>query len=166
MFNVPFTYCLVRSSDSDYAIFVWRHASPSPDDESPAVVLHLASPDIPLPQPPEFQNPKFYAFLPRPDTSLAVPNGYGGGAGSARSVRSSKSRRSRSHRGGDSDEEPGGIPKFMKDFHRFHSENGVRTVKGSIGPVNNGESTIFSTFAALSRIMGSFQYILAFCSNH
>lgn len=27
----------------------------------------------------------------------------------------------------------------MKDFHRFHSENGVRTVKGSIGPVSDSE---------------------------
>jgi len=125
--------------DSDYAIFVWRHAPPSPDEEPPEVVLHLAPPEIPLPQPPEFQNPKFYAFLPRPVTSLVVPNGYGSGGGaSARSVRSSKSHKSRkSHRGADSDEEPGGIPKFMKDFHRFHSENGVRTVKGSIGPVND-----------------------------
>ena len=32
----------------------------------------------------------------------------------------------------------------MKDFHRFHSENGVRTVKGSIGPVNDGEHANFS----------------------
>jgi hypothetical protein len=35
----------------------------------------------------------------------------------------------------------------MKDFHRFHSENGVRTVKGSIGPVNDGERSIFSQMA-------------------
>ena len=134
-------FCLL--SDSDYAIFVWRHASPSPGEEPPAVVLHLSSPDIPHPQPPEFQNPKFYAFLPKPTTSLSVPNGYRGGPGSAKSVRSSKSRRSRKSHRGDSDEEPGGIPKFMKDFHRFHSENGVRTVKGSIGPVEHGEYTKF-----------------------
>jgi len=30
-----------------------------------------------------------------------------------------------------------GIPVHKKDFEKFHSENGVRTVIGSIGPVNN-----------------------------
>lgn len=56
---------------------------------------------------------------------------------STKSKRSARSKKSR--RGGDeSDEEPGGIPKFVKEFHRFHSENGVRTVKGDIGPVSGG----------------------------
>ena len=36
------------------------------------------------------------------------------------------------------DSEDDGIPKFKKEFERFHSENGVRTVMGSIGPVQNG----------------------------
>jgi len=29
------------------------------------------------------------------------------------------------------------VPQFKKAFEKFHSENGVRTVLGSIGPVNN-----------------------------
>jgi len=31
-----------------------------------------------------------------------------------------------------------GIPKLVKQFEKFHSQNGVRTVMGSIGPVENG----------------------------
>jgi len=31
-----------------------------------------------------------------------------------------------------------GIAKHRRDFDRFHSENGVRTVLGTIGPVDNG----------------------------
>ena len=30
------------------------------------------------------------------------------------------------------------IPKHKLEFEKFHSENGVRTVMGSIGPVHNG----------------------------
>jgi hypothetical protein len=37
-----------------------------------------------------------------------------------------------------SDDEDDGIPKHKKEFDKFHSENGVRTVMGSIGPVQNG----------------------------
>lgn len=32
------------------------------------------------------------------------------------------------------------LPKFKKEFEKFHNENGVRTISGSIGPVNNGQS--------------------------
>jgi len=32
-----------------------------------------------------------------------------------------------------------GIPKLVKQFEKFHSQNGVRTVMGSIGPVENGK---------------------------
>jgi hypothetical protein len=38
----------------------------------------------------------------------------------------------------------------MKDFHRFHSENGVRTVKGSIGPVNDSEFLFRLQFGSVS----------------
>lgn len=31
-----------------------------------------------------------------------------------------------------------GVAKHRRDFDRFHSENGVRTVLGTIGPVENG----------------------------
>ena len=33
------------------------------------------------------------------------------------------------------DDEDDGVPKFKKEFDRFHNENGVRTVMGSVGPV-------------------------------
>lgn len=136
--------------DSDYAIFVWRHAAGSPETDGPApnVILHLSTPDFPLPQPPDFQNPAFYAFLPR--AALSVPNGDGG---KARSIKSNKSRKSRkSGRGGSDGEAPGGIPKFMKEFHQFHSENGVRTVKGDIGPVEDGEFACYLLRFVLSRV--------------
>lgn len=121
--------------DSDYAIFVWRHATgaPATDGPPPSVILHLSAPDTPLPQPPDFQNPSFYAFHPRASATLGVPNG----DGKARSIKSNRSRKSRRSTKNGSDDEPGGVPKFMKEFHQFHSENGVRTVKGSIGPVSD-----------------------------
>lgn len=33
-------------------------------------------------------------------------------------------------------------PKYRQEFEKFHSENGVRTILGSIGPVNNGDFLI------------------------
>lgn len=33
---------------------------------------------------------------------------------------------------------------FKKEFERFHSENGVRTVMGSIGPVQNGSLEFYN----------------------
>ncbi len=30
-------------------------------------------------------------------------------------------------------------PQFKKEFEKFHNENGVRTILGDIGPVQNGE---------------------------
>lgn len=35
-------------------------------------------------------------------------------------------------------EEGDGVPKLVKQFEKFHSENGVRTVIGSVGSVHNG----------------------------
>lgn len=39
-----------------------------------------------------------------------------------------------------------GIPNFKKQFESFHSANGVRTVMGSIGPVQNGWSLKKTSF--------------------
>lgn len=33
---------------------------------------------------------------------------------------------------------PPAVAQFKQEFERFHSENGVRTVLGTIGPVNDG----------------------------
>ena len=41
-------------------------------------------------------------------------------------------------------EEDDGVPKFKKDFLKFHNENGVRSLIGSIGPVKNGKYNIKS----------------------
>jgi len=55
---------------------------------------------------------------------------------------SARSGRSRKSIHADHDAEPSGVAKLRRDFDRFHSENGVRTVLGSIGPVNNGTQAL------------------------
>lgn len=114
--------------ESDYSIFVWRHKPESPSVEIPSVTLHMHAPDAPLPMPPAYQNPLYYAFIPASPLEARSIRG----AKSIRSVRSRKSTKSL----------PPvplkeSIPQFKADFHRFHSENGVRTVKGNIGPVHD-----------------------------
>ncbi|KAJ3517407.1 hypothetical protein NLJ89_g524 [Agrocybe chaxingu] len=149
--------------DSDYTIFTWRqheqqqhhdenlsvHRSHSP--EGPPVAssskvllpsthastrhtptLHLHDPQKPLPNPPEYLNPSYYVFHPsraHPPVMRRSP------APSRASTR--RSKKGRSNGGLDDDSEEDGVPKFKKQFDRFHSENGVRTVIGSIGPVQN-----------------------------
>ncbi|KAF8310224.1 uncharacterized protein EI90DRAFT_2987399 [Cantharellus anzutake] len=113
--------------ESDYSIFAWRHKSDALGSE-PEVTIHMHDPDTPLPVPPEFQNPHFYTFLP---TEPPAPRPY------AKSLRSVRSRRSTRSLPDAPYNEPTGVAKFKADFHRFHSENGVRTVRGSIGPVSN-----------------------------
>jgi len=49
----------------------------------------------------------------------------------------------------DSDDENDSIPKHKKEFDKFHSENGVRTVMGSIGPVQNGSFVCFFSLSTL-----------------
>ncbi|KAG6856456.1 hypothetical protein H0H87_004316 [Tephrocybe sp. NHM501043] len=59
----------------------------------------------------------------------------------APSTRSKKSQRTKAarttHNGNEDEDEDDGIPKHKKEFEKFHGENGVRTVMGSIGPVQN-----------------------------
>ncbi|KIJ67705.1 hypothetical protein HYDPIDRAFT_173506 [Hydnomerulius pinastri MD-312] len=116
--------------DSDYTIFVWRQKSPSSSDQSNAATmttLHLHDPAGQLPEPPAYQNPSFYLFQASRGVS-PLP----------RSERSAKSRKGKSskHNAVDMDGEVG-VAKHRREFERFHSENGVRTVMGSIGPVEN-----------------------------
>ena len=115
-------------TETDYSVFAWRLKSSSlGHDGSP--VMFLRDPDTPLPPPTEYRNASFYMFRPRPISS--PPPAHDGG-----SVRSGKSgKRSTKDRNPDDD----GVPSFKKEFERFHGENGVRTIVGSIGPVNNGE---------------------------
>lgn len=146
-------------SDSDYTIFSWRQQSyvngllsPNMNDASPAIpaievgeghrsqlsvastvipspTLYLHSPNKPLPVPPAYRNPSYYAFRP---TSIVERTP---------SVSSSveKSSRRSSHKKEKEAQVQDGVPKLMKQFQKFHNENGVRTVMGSIGPVKNGK---------------------------
>ena len=66
-----------------------------------------------------------------PKARSVSPNG-------ARSTHSRKSRKS-VHSVGSGMLENDGVPKFKKDFFKFHNQNGVRTVIGTIGPVKGGK---------------------------
>ncbi|TBU35691.1 hypothetical protein BD311DRAFT_680177 [Dichomitus squalens] len=112
--------------DTDFSVFAWRLKSSSLGHDS-SLVMFLRDPEAPLPPSTEYRNASFYMFRPRPISS--PPLGHDGV-----SVRSGKSRRSgtKEHK-----PEDDGVPNFKKEFEQFHSENGVRTIVGSIGPVNN-----------------------------
>ncbi|KAH7908306.1 hypothetical protein BJ138DRAFT_1091529 [Hygrophoropsis aurantiaca] len=116
--------------DSDYTIFVWRQKSPSStsDHVAPMPTLHVYDPKHPLPSPPAYCNPSFYLF--RPSKATSPP---------PHSVKSGKSRKTKDGKPGspESTEAFTVVAKHRKDFERFHSENGVRTVMGSIGPVDD-----------------------------
>jgi hypothetical protein len=98
----------------------------------------MHDPQQPLPEPPAYQNPKYFAFSPATRNAI--------GAGGAKSVRSKKSKRTARTAGSNRTAPPNladGLPTFKKEFEKFHSENGVRTVIGSIGPAHNGMYTQF-----------------------
>ncbi|KIK97107.1 hypothetical protein PAXRUDRAFT_10387 [Paxillus rubicundulus Ve08.2h10] len=112
--------------DSDYAIFAWRQKSPSSSDPNNAatmVTLHVHDPAGGLPEPPAYRNPAFYMFQ---NFRHASPQ--------PRSERKAKPRKVKQ---GGVDVAEIAAARHRKDFERFHSENGVRTVMGSIGPVEN-----------------------------
>lgn len=116
--------------ESDFAIFAWRLKSSPPGSET-APVLFLRDVDQPLPSSAGYRNPSFYMFRPRP----AAPSPQPPASPDSSSARSAKSRKkpARAH---------DATPKFKEDFDKFHNENGVRTVRGSIGPVNDGASPL------------------------
>ena len=111
--------------ESDYSIFTWRQKSESQETATPTLYLH--NPKSPYPSPPDYMNPSYYAF--RRHTSPMA-------SGSSRGSKSARSLKSRSKIG---DNEQNGVPSHKVDFMKFHNENGVRTVTGSVGPVKNGE---------------------------
>ena len=122
-------------AESDYTILAWRQKSREDATESQTptelpAILHLHNPAAPLPQPPAYCNPSFYAFK----KPKALSPSRAGSIRGAQSLKSNKSKRSVK-----SGLEDDGIPKFKKDFYNFHNENGVRTVIGSVGPIRNGE---------------------------
>ncbi|KAF9484678.1 hypothetical protein BDN70DRAFT_797240 [Pholiota conissans] len=153
--------------DSDYSIFVWRRQqqqqdeylhAPSTEPDGPPVAsssrvklpspppptivspslsmpatptLHLRNPQTPLPVPPAYCNPAYYVFQPVRATA-ALPQ-----RRSPAPSRASTGRRSGKAEHEDDAHADDGVLKLKKQFDRFHSENGVRTVMGQIGPVHN-----------------------------
>lgn len=115
--------------ESDYTIFVWRQKSVI-DGQDPMPVLHIRNPDQPLPAPPAYQNPSFYQFRPRPTATSPAQSRRSNG--DQHSVKSGKSKKTAKMEPQDT------VPKHRKEFEKFHSENGVRTIQGNIGPVQNG----------------------------
>jgi len=132
---------LLVHSDADYTIFVWRQQQQSdhePSSSIPALstpTLHLHNPSVPLPDPPAYLNAAYYVFQPsrahHPHSHSHTPSPR---------PHSSKSRKTKGSKRGTVTRVPedDGVPKFKKEFEQFHAENGVRTVVGSIGPVQNG----------------------------
>ncbi|KAH6918297.1 hypothetical protein BKA70DRAFT_12675 [Coprinopsis sp. MPI-PUGE-AT-0042] len=128
--------------------------------------LHLFNPSSPLPPREAYHNPSFYLFHPSRAHLLQalLPQAAGSGdqapssqlgAGTSNGVRRAASTKSKNTtksigsgltKGVIVPQQDGtGIPKLRKDFEKFHSENGVRTVVGSIGPVENVRMLLKST---------------------
>ena len=147
-------------SEPDYTIFTWRQqresaSSPAPMTLSPAIAsssstedtsrivrsptIHLHDPTLPLPKPPEYQNPAYYVFRRAQIQVIQSSNSHGRPKSLAKSKKSHGSGGSSQREWDATGSKPdGGEPAFKRDFEKFHSENGVRTVIGTIGPVKNG----------------------------
>lgn len=105
---------------------MWRQKSATPDsDQSP--VLYVRNPDDPLPVPPAYQNASFYMFRPK----LSAPSPPRSAKSSAKSSKHTRKQEEEAH----AKVVP---PKHKREFEQFHSENGVRTIMGGIGPVKRG----------------------------
>ncbi|KAB5595634.1 hypothetical protein CTheo_872 [Ceratobasidium theobromae] len=113
--------------DSDYAILLWKASSASVDGSLHVPTLHLHDPDKPLPPPGAYHNPAFYAFK---HLDLGAESTI---AGKKSKKGSRKAKSVKSHYSGSSD----GVAQHKRDFLNFHAENGVRTIHGKIGPVDN-----------------------------
>ncbi|KAJ7775106.1 hypothetical protein B0H16DRAFT_1408343 [Mycena metata] len=125
--------------DADYTIFVWRQQQAPSDAASTSTAvdhletptLHLHDPNEPLPVPPAYLNAAYYVFQP---SRAQHP---GDAHSPSPRPRSSKSRKTKGSKRGTIAPVDDGIPAHKKEFEKFHGENGVRTVLGSIGPVSN-----------------------------
>ncbi|KAF9819766.1 hypothetical protein IEO21_01857 [Rhodonia placenta] len=111
--------------DSDFTIYVWRQKSTTPSSEQ-WPILHVRDPDEPLPAPPAYRNESFYMFRSKPASSPPLRS-------SSSSVQSGRKARNHSKDLKRQDD----VPKYKQEFEKFHSENGVRTIVGSIGPVQS-----------------------------
>ncbi|KAJ7272015.1 hypothetical protein B0H12DRAFT_1044129 [Mycena haematopus] len=124
--------------DADYTIFVWRQQQQQPaETPSPTPTLHLHDPAAPLPAEPDYLNPAFYIFRPSPAQHPSHHSSHSKSSSPRpRSGKSRKTKGSKRTSGGKADDADR-TPAFKREFEKFHSENGVRTVLGSIGPVSN-----------------------------
>lgn len=146
----------ITSTASDYTILAWRLKSlvtdDSPGSSSAATLphnsfpltLHIRNPEDPLPKPPAYVNPSYYVYRRpaslSPSLSDSRSHNHDGMRTQSRAAgRSMKSSKSKQSHGSTSERGGTGVPQFKKDFMNFHSENGVRTVIGKIGPVRNGK---------------------------
>ncbi|KZV71840.1 hypothetical protein PENSPDRAFT_605159 [Peniophora sp. CONT] len=111
--------------DSDYTIFNWRNK-----DSSAPNTLHLRDPNAPLPAESSYRNPAFYLHRP---AAGSVDGSVRAASPRANSMRSKKSTKSH----GKSTGVVNGVMKHKKEFDDFHSANGVRTIVGTIGPVDD-----------------------------
>ncbi|THU77808.1 hypothetical protein K435DRAFT_769945 [Dendrothele bispora CBS 962.96] len=150
--------------DSDYTIFAWRQQQQQQQQQNHSEndpvtietqssgrssngvtrppIIHLHNPSHPLPAPPDYQNPSYYIFNQSRARSSRSPST--AGSPSLRpSRKSKKSRRSKLA----SDDDKNSVPKHKKEFDKFHGENGVRTVMGSIGPVQNVRMLLKSSYS-------------------
>ncbi len=150
----PTPRLLLCIPDADYSIFAWRQQQqqpahgptdsgpvasssrtpPPPPPPAPAMpitpTLHLHDPAAALPTPPAYRNPAYYTFQPARAAALTPPRR------SPAPSRASTGGGSKKGRDGERSGAAAGpsVPKFKTQFDRFHSENGVRTVTGQIGP--------------------------------
>ncbi|PBK97127.1 hypothetical protein ARMGADRAFT_989565 [Armillaria gallica] len=133
--------------DSDYTIFVWRQQQGLQDDQEaststtlPSITINkktstptlfLHNPSEPIPAPPAYRNAAYYLFQPShiPPRQSPSPRPH--------STKSRKTKGSKRTNKSTLSDEDSSVPKFKREFEKFHSANGVRTVMGSIGPVQN-----------------------------
>ncbi|KAI6125792.1 hypothetical protein EV401DRAFT_1937351 [Pisolithus croceorrhizus] len=107
----------------DYTIFVRRQNAIPEGDVATQITLHVHDPSGQLPEPPEYRNPSFYVFQIS-GTASPLPRSDHSAKGNNEQHTNRKTMNT-------------GVARHRKDFERFHNENGVRTVVGSIGPVTN-----------------------------
>lgn len=102
--------------------------------------LHMHDPRRRLPSPPEYCNPSHYVFQAQVKQAEVQSQRSGGGSVKRKDSPdpSAKSKKGKVIGLEDDSSEDDTLPKFKKQFNRFHEENGVRIVVGSIGPVQNG----------------------------
>jgi len=111
----------------------------------------MHDPEMRLPSPMEYCNPSYYVFQVRAKQAEVESQRSGPTTkGKDSPVPSSKTKKGKIVGLEDGSSEDDSTPKFKKQFNRFHEENGVRTVIGSIGSVEHGKVIPSFYFVPLS----------------